>query len=406
MSIYSPPTQNVAIFDTELFKTSDRFITQGECDKRYLRFPVAQSTETLQAIGVNGVATFNNTITQAGEFRIQQTDISNNTVINNFRASTIESGWGTSVTTATLQVADTSSGNNIRFHTNIQASNFGSINRTGDATIMNSGGNRRLNVTVFTGGVYTGLKVTGSDTSIGYGGSGANVNPVNAVICDASGVIISPSITFPNSTVQNSAFTGGTAGTYTNTNMTIDANGRISAISNGTVPSIPFAPKFANFSDYQVSGSHSSGTLVRWFGSWGKQDYIMLKVNAFANWGTFGGDWLNYATTTGVLILRPHYAPSFIWADNVSTQAKYSTNSGNANIGQIMKTIYYTNILNNGTQTYFYIYGSDDYIQFNFQSPGVAGGWQYSHMIEYICHSTSGGGITIVDGTGTNNSLP
>lgn len=36
---------------------------------------------------------------------------------------------------------------------------------------------------------------------------------------------------------QTSAYTGGTAGTYTNTNMTIDANGKISAISSGATSS-------------------------------------------------------------------------------------------------------------------------------------------------------------------------
>jgi len=41
-------------------------------------------------------------------------------------------------------------------------------------------------------------------------------------------------IRYNDNTVQNTAYTGGTAGTYTATNMTIDANGKISAISNGT----------------------------------------------------------------------------------------------------------------------------------------------------------------------------
>lgn len=40
-------------------------------------------------------------------------------------------------------------------------------------------------------------------------------------------------IKYADNKVQNTAYTGGTAGAYTNTNMTIDANGKISAISNG-----------------------------------------------------------------------------------------------------------------------------------------------------------------------------
>jgi len=41
-------------------------------------------------------------------------------------------------------------------------------------------------------------------------------------------------IKYADNKVQNTAYTGGTAGAYTNTNMTIDANGKISAISNGS----------------------------------------------------------------------------------------------------------------------------------------------------------------------------
>jgi hypothetical protein len=40
-------------------------------------------------------------------------------------------------------------------------------------------------------------------------------------------------IKYADNTVQNTAYTGATPGTYTATNMTIDANGKISAISNG-----------------------------------------------------------------------------------------------------------------------------------------------------------------------------
>ena len=40
-------------------------------------------------------------------------------------------------------------------------------------------------------------------------------------------------IRYADNKVQNTAYTGATPGTYTATNMTIDANGKISAISNG-----------------------------------------------------------------------------------------------------------------------------------------------------------------------------
>jgi hypothetical protein len=46
------------------------------------------------------------------------------------------------------------------------------------------------------------------------------------------------SITFTDTTIMNSAYTGGTPGTYTNTNITIDANGKISVISSGSGGSV------------------------------------------------------------------------------------------------------------------------------------------------------------------------
>jgi hypothetical protein len=46
-------------------------------------------------------------------------------------------------------------------------------------------------------------------------------------------VIIPNSLVFYDTSTQNSAFTGGTPGSYTNTNMTIDSNGKISAIASG-----------------------------------------------------------------------------------------------------------------------------------------------------------------------------
>ena len=54
MSVYSPPIEDVAIFDTALFSAGDTLLTQSAADRRYLRFPNAQGTETLQNTNVNG----------------------------------------------------------------------------------------------------------------------------------------------------------------------------------------------------------------------------------------------------------------------------------------------------------------------------------------------------------------
>jgi len=59
MANYEPPTENLPIFDPTVFATEDVGLTKSEGDKRYLRFPNAQGEENLQAINVNGIATFN-----------------------------------------------------------------------------------------------------------------------------------------------------------------------------------------------------------------------------------------------------------------------------------------------------------------------------------------------------------
>lgn len=62
MADYTPPTEQLPIFDSSVFLTGDQPLTQNQADKRYLRYPNAQGTENLQAINVNGAADFNSTV--------------------------------------------------------------------------------------------------------------------------------------------------------------------------------------------------------------------------------------------------------------------------------------------------------------------------------------------------------
>ena len=59
MSASNPPDPNVNTFNNEYWTAGDTTLTQEEADRRYLRFPIAQGTENLAAINVNGNATFN-----------------------------------------------------------------------------------------------------------------------------------------------------------------------------------------------------------------------------------------------------------------------------------------------------------------------------------------------------------
>jgi hypothetical protein len=66
MSAYFPPEYyfNNIQFNSSYYTQEDTTgLTISEADGRYLRFPSAQGTENLQDINVNGISTFNNTLT-------------------------------------------------------------------------------------------------------------------------------------------------------------------------------------------------------------------------------------------------------------------------------------------------------------------------------------------------------
>jgi hypothetical protein len=60
MSAYSPPIENVPMFNATNFSvTTVSQLSSAEADKRYLQYPIAQGTETLSDVTVNGFASFN-----------------------------------------------------------------------------------------------------------------------------------------------------------------------------------------------------------------------------------------------------------------------------------------------------------------------------------------------------------
>jgi len=62
MSAYSPPVENVPIFDAGLFRTTNgegEFLTIAEANKLYLQFPFGQGSETIPAVNITGTATLN-----------------------------------------------------------------------------------------------------------------------------------------------------------------------------------------------------------------------------------------------------------------------------------------------------------------------------------------------------------
>ena len=157
MSSYSPPQENVPVFDNLLFKSGTLTITQDEADKRYLRFPIAQGFETLQSIVVSGEQTVNGMVTMA------QNLIMKGTALTNY----IQFPDGTKQYTASSAIG--SSGVSIVTYTTSQ-------------TITPPTGTFKMDVILIGSGGIAGATTNVPNTpAVIYGGSGASGNMASAI---------------------------------------------------------------------------------------------------------------------------------------------------------------------------------------------------------------------------------
>lgn len=417
MSEYPPPREIVPIFNPLDFISPDTSITIEYANKNYLKFPVAQGTETLQEIFVNGDATFNNDIdingnsalTLNGNSNIQQTS---SNIPNNLNETLITTDMGLS-STASLQVGDSVADQFIAFLPNSQS--YNPATTAGNEVILAIGNAINTETLELTTWSSTNSAVIVAPTSVSIGAGGTTSTPTSSVVCNGTSVAVAPSLTFPDGKVQNSAFTGAGAltGSYTNTNMTIDANGKITALANGSAGTTPFVPIFRNMCQVSTS-NYIGGTRIQFNGSWGIQDYAVFRITAQANWGNNAGAWTNYSTTAGLIIARPFYMNNSSWAGTLGAGsgsiAVYPSNSGGVNaFGATQRPAYYTAIQNNGTTNFFYLYSNSPY-QFQLMCNNANGlnvftAWEYSHSIEYITRSVGGGSVQLSSVDGTNNFL-
>jgi len=77
MATYEPPIENLPIFDPSVFIVENVPLTYNEALGSFLAYPVAQGTEDLSIINVNGLATFN-----ANEIHNQIATFNNQIIIN------------------------------------------------------------------------------------------------------------------------------------------------------------------------------------------------------------------------------------------------------------------------------------------------------------------------------------
>jgi hypothetical protein len=92
MAEYSPPTEDLPIFDKSVFVNEDDFITLGYANTHYVRFPNAQGTENLQTTNVNGVLTTNSDVVFSPSTDIKWDRADANYLINDTLPKTITTG--------------------------------------------------------------------------------------------------------------------------------------------------------------------------------------------------------------------------------------------------------------------------------------------------------------------------
>ena len=145
MSVYLPPTENLPIFDSAVFKESNEgYLTYEKANKYFLKYPSAQGKETLQAIDVNGVSQFYDNLTMkntSGGKRIIQ--------CGDFKMDDNAGTGGTSV----LQIFTTG---NTNYYKSLLSDNTSSIN----FQLKNNGGTNITPLKLTPLGVTTNVGLT------------------------------------------------------------------------------------------------------------------------------------------------------------------------------------------------------------------------------------------------------
>jgi len=306
MASYPPPNENVAIFNPLNFISGGEGLTLQEGKKYFLQFPDAQGEENLETTNVDGVLTANDQSFFNDKITLEQTSAGEDAlnILVDYPGYAMRATTRTNPTTNTqLTILPTAVDNQIN-----------TIVQLGDALIYSTTGNLTggsLSITALGAVADFGVRLNADldDVEIGgqlhlmtndgikfsngtiqttaYTGDGSetlaevlavgNSAGANSINMNSNAITNALSISYTSGTTMTTAYTGGTPGTYTNTTMTIDSNGKISAISSGTAnASFEFSIN-ASGAPYTLNPSYDSKVA----GNNCKQNLAVLTWNGF-----------------------------------------------------------------------------------------------------------------------------
>ena len=180
MSVNTPPNPNVATFNNLYWISADNFITEEFANKNYLKFPIAQGKETLQAVDVNGTSNFNALSTFHNG-------------IDSFQSVSISTALG-STSTPSLIIEDNGTAKGLYFIPNSILSGYNPSISAGDIEIFAKGSAVNTETLALTTWSQTNTGIKIAPTSVRMG-AGSNTNTATtSILCDGTNI----TLTSPN----------------------------------------------------------------------------------------------------------------------------------------------------------------------------------------------------------------
>jgi hypothetical protein len=278
MAEYSPPTDNVPIFDVTNFVTTGSGLTEAQIASKFLRFPTGQGTETLPSL-ITG------TITAPGSMDIIVPNTSSANKLNIGIATRNQSG----------QTHHYSDGNNCVSGTSVHLNNGN--NNASSTNIMN-GTTTTGNVNIMTGASSTGT------TTIGTTGTTVAINGATTIT--------------GNTTIAGTASINSSNGLNTTigtvTTGTTSIRGATISLTNVNTVNIGTSPPPDNTRAINIGGVNGAFTSL---------------ISTFGRLTTVGTTNINASGTNNTTIGNSGSTTAILGPTNINTSGSSTTTIGN-----------------------------------------------------------------------------